>query len=228
MSNFHSSAPVILKGVRLQWLNIYSVDQESNKFKVVALMKPTDESVNVAKTAMLEAAKGLWKENALNVVKSMGTNNKAVRDGNDKMDDAGNIKEQFKDMLYISASNKADRRPQIVAQKKHNGKFVHITEDGRALVDGIEVTAEELGYQVTTPYRGSYANIKVEFCAGKSFKTKDNKTGKEEVVPNQVFARILAVQFVKDGEAFGGGSTSAEGFDDEEVTAVTGGADELF
>lgn len=224
MSNFFSSAPVILKDVRIQWMNLFQPDDESGKFKLVALMDPKSDAVGVAKKAMIDAAKGLWKDNAENMIRSMAANNKAVRNGDDKMDDAGNVKEQFKGMLYFSASAKKDKKPKVVTQRKHKGEFVDITESGRGLVNGQDVT-DELGYPVTVPYRGCRVNAKVEFCAGKTFKT--NKDGKEEVVPNQVFARILAVQFLRDDEAFGSGNASAEGFDDEDVPAGSS-AEELF
>lgn len=37
-------------------------------------------------------------------------------------------------------------------------------------------------------------------------------------MPNQVYAKLIAVQFLRDGEAFGAGPTSAEGFGEEEVS----------
>ena len=99
---------------------------------------------------------------------------------------------------------------------------MQITESGRGLVDGMDVT-DQLGYEVKVPYRGCYVNAKVEFVAGKSFKGSDG-----QIIPNQVFARIIAIQFVKDGEAFGSGPTSAEGFDEEEVETAGEGASDLF
>lgn len=226
MSNFASSKPVILKGLRAAWLDIFKPGEGMNggapKFKFTGLIEPDSEALKLAKAAMLEAATALWGANAVNMIRSMAANSKAIRDGNDKMADDGTVRPEYKDMFFISASNKADKKPQIVTQKKHNGQFVQITEAGRGLVNGMDVT-DELGYEVKVPYRGCYVNAKVEFVAGKSFKGNDG-----QIIPNQVFARIIAVQFVKDGEAFGSGPTTAEGFDDEEVTAVTGGADELF
>lgn len=226
MSNFASSKPVILKGLRAAWLDIFKPGEGMNggapKYKFSGLMAPDSDAAKVAKAAMLEAATALWGANAANVVKSMAANSKALRNGNDKLNDDGTVREEYKDMLYISASNKAAQKPQVVAQKKHNGKFVTITEAGRGTVDGLDVT-DELGYPITVPYRGCYVNAKVVFVAGKSFKGSDG-----QIIPNQVFARIEAIQFVGDGEAFGAGPTSAEGFDDEEVAAGVGGAEELF
>ena len=217
MSNFASSKSVILKGVRLQWGDIFTAKSgELNgkktepKFKVVALFDPKSEAATVAKAGLLEAAVALWGEaNARNVVQNISSNSKALRNGNSKIDDQGNVRDEFKDMLFISASNKT--KPQIVGPKKHGGKFVTITEDGRGLVDGLDVTSD-LGWPITVPYRGCYVNLKVQFVAGKSFKAQSG-----EMIPNQVYAKLEAVQFVRDGEAFGSGPTSAEGFEDEEV-----------
>lgn len=217
MSNFASSKPVILKGLRAAWLDIFKPGEGMNggapKYKFTGLMAPDSEAAKLAKQAMLDAASQLWGANAANMLRSMAANSKALRNGNDKMADDGTVRPEYEGQLFVSASSKASQKPQVVAQKKFNGKFVQITEEGRGLVDGMDVTSE-LGYPITVPYRGCYVNAKVEFVAGKSFKGSDG-----QIIPNQVFARIHAIQFVSDGDPFGSGPTSAEGFDDEEVVA---------
>lgn len=217
MSNFASSNSVILKNVRAQWLDIFQPSSgEINgkpttpKYKTVCLIEPDSEAATAAKTGMLAAAKALWGDaNAVNVVKNISANSKALRDGNGKIDDQGSVRDEFKDMLFISASNK--QKPQVIAPRKHNGNFVTITEAGRGTVNGLDVT-DELGYELKAPYRGCYVNLKVTFVAGKAFKAQSG-----EMIPNQVYAKLEAIQFLKDGQAFGSGPTSAEGFDDEEV-----------
>lgn len=226
-SKFASSKPVILKNVRLQWGDLFqAASGEINgkktepKFKAIALFDKDSEATAVARAALLAAATELWGANAKNVVTNISANSKAVRDGNSKIDDNGNVREEFKDMLFISCSNK--QRPQVVAPKMHNGKFVTITEEGRGLVDGIDVT-DQLGYVIKAPYRGCYVNLKVQFVAGKAFQASSG-----EMIPNQVYAKLEAVQFLRDGEAFGAGPTSAEGFGDEEVDMAVVDANELF
>lgn len=226
-SNFAYGKSVILKGVRLYWGDLFTAasgeikgKKTTPKFKAQGLFTPDSETASVAKAALLAVATELWGANAATVVANISGNSKAVRNGNAKIDDAGNVKPEFKDMLFVSASNKA--RPQVVAPKMHNGKFVTITEDGRGMVDGIDVT-DQLGYVLKAPYRGCIVNMKVRFVAGKQFKGDDG-----ELVPNQVFARLEAVQFVKDGEAFGASPTSAEGFGEEEVSQETVDANALF
>jgi hypothetical protein len=224
MSNFASSNSVILLGVRATWLDIFKPGEGMNggaaKFKVSALIEPDSENSSVAKAAMLDAAKKLWGDNAVGVIKSMAANNKALRNGNDKLNDDGSVRLEYAAMLYISASNKM--KPQVVGPKKHNGQFVTITEAARGTVQGLDVT-EQLGWEVKAPYRGCYINLKVQFVAGKSF-----KGGNGEIIPNQVYAKVEAVQFVRDGEAFGAGPTSAEGFGEEEVAEGAAGGNDLF
>lgn len=226
MADFANSDSVILKRVRLDYFDIFTKGEPQDekdkanpdkwKYKARAIFAPDSEAAAVAKTAMVEAAKKLWGDNATNMIRAMAKNSKALRDGNDNLTGSGDKKPEYVDMLYIATSNKM--KPQVVAQKKHNGKFVQITPEGRGTVDGLDVT-DELGYPITVPYRGCYINLKVTFTAGKANSAKN--------LPNQVFAKLEAVQFVADGEAFGAGPTSAEGFDDEEV-AEGSSAEELF
>ncbi|WP_313330713.1 ssDNA-binding protein [Comamonas sp.] len=226
-SNFASSKPVILKNVRLQWGDLFTAASgEVNgkattpKFKAVALFERDSEAAATAKAALLEAATALWGANAVSVVQNISSNSKAVRDGNSKLLDDGSVNPQFKDLLFISASNTS--KPQVVAPKTHDGKFVTLTEEGRGFVNGLDVT-DSVGYVLKAPYRGCYVNLKVQFVAGKAF-----KAGSGEMIPNQVYAKLEAVQFLRDGEAFGAGPTSAEGFGDEEVSMETVEAGELF
>ena len=226
MSNFASSKPVILKGLRAAWLDIFKPGEGMNggapKFKFVGLMEPNSEAATLAKNAMLEAARGLWGANAENMLRSMAANSKALRNGDDKMADDGTVRPEYAGMFFVSASNKANQKPQVVGPKMYNGKFVTLTEDGRGFVDGIDVT-NDVGYELKAPYRGCYVNAKVTFVAGKSFKGSDG-----QIIPNQVFARIEAIQFARDGEAFGAGPTSAEGFGEEEVESAASGGNDLF
>lgn len=226
-SNFASSKPVILKNVRLQWADIFTPSSgeiqgkaTEPKYKVIALFAKDSEAMAVGRQALLDAATALWGPNATNVVAQISANSKAIRDGNSKLNDDGSVRDEFKDMFFISASNKM--KPQVVAPKYFNGKFVTITEAGRGLVDGLDVT-DQLGYVLKAPYRGCYVNLKVQFVAGKAFKASSG-----ELIPNQVYAKLEAVQFVRDGEPFGSGPTSAEGFGEEEVDEATADASALF
>ena len=225
MSNFANSKSVVLKNVRLDFFDLFKPgapmsekdkgDLKKWKYKVKAIIEKDSEAATAAKTAMGEAARALWGDNAKNVVPMITANSKALRDGNANMDTNGAIRPEYADKLFISASNVS--KPQVVGPQKVNGKFVTICEDGTAQIDGMTVQAP---YKITVPYRGCYVNLKVTMTAGKSFKTASGET-----LPNQIFAKLEAVQFLRDGDAFGAGPTSAEGFDDEEVEAVSGSDD---
>lgn len=224
-SNFAYGKSVFLQDVRLQWGDLYRPGDAMEeggtpKFKVVGLFARDSSAASVAKQAMLEVAGELWGGNAQQVLVNITANSKAVRDGNAKIDDAGNVKPEFKDMLFVSAGNKS--KPQIVAPRKHNGQFVFITEEGRGMAGGVDVT-DQLGYNLVVPYRGCRVNLKVQFVAGKAFLNAQKKQ-----VPNQVFCRLEAVQFLRDDTAFGAGPTSAEGFGDEEVSQEMVDANTLF
>lgn len=218
--NFVYGDEVILKNVRLQWADIYRPgdameEGRDGKYKVIALMEPDSEAVKTGKQAMIAVAKKLWPNNAIEVVKNMTANSKAIRNGNAKINDDGDVKPEFKNMMFISAGNKV--KPRIVGpgRVERAGKkvFVDINEDGTCSING--KVQDEPPYKITKPYRGCYVNLKVKFVAGKAFKGNDGKQ-----IPNQVFAQLIAVQFVKDGIAFGPGENSADGFEDEDVESV--------
>ena len=226
MSNFANSKSVVLKHVRLDFFDIFKpgapmaekdkADPKKWKYKVKAIIEKGSEAETAAKAAMVEAARALWGDNAKNVVPNITANSKALRDGNANIDTNGAIRPEYAGKLFISASNAS--KPQVVGPQKVNGKFVTIMEDGTCQIDGMQVQAP---YKITVPYRGCYVNLKVQMVAGKSFKTASGET-----LPNQIYAKFEALQFVGDGEAFGAGPTSAEGFDDEAVPAAAG--DDMF
>ena len=226
-SNFASSPAVVLRNVRLQWGDLFTAasgeiagKKTDPKFKAIGLFEKESEAMAVGRKALLDAAVALWGPNAANVVAQISANSKAIRDGNSKLNDDGSTRPEFKDMFFVSASNK--QRPQVIAPKLLDGKYVTITEAGRGMVNGIDVT-DQLGYAIKVPYRGCYVNLKVQFVAGKAFKASSG-----EMIPNQVYAKLEAVQFLRDGEAFGAGPTSAEGFGDEAVDDATVDASALF
>lgn len=225
-SNFVYGDEVILKNVRAQWLDIYRPgdameEGREPKYKVIALIEPESQTLKDGKQAMLTVAKKLWPNNAIEVVKNMTANSKAIRNGNAKINDEGDVRPEFKNMMFISASNKV--KPRIVgpARVERGGKkvFVDINEDGTCSING--KVQDEAPYKITKPYRGCYVNLKVKFVAGKAFKGNDGK-----MIPNQVFCQLIAVQFVKDGIAFGPGENSADGFEDEDVEAVDTSGDD--
>jgi len=235
MPEFKSSKEVILKGLTLDWNDLFvpqaGQDGGAPKFKIIGLFEKDSDAYKVGLAAMREAATLMWGANANDMLKNMAANSKAIRNGNSKRDDDGAVRPEYENMFFISASNKG--KPKVVGPTRVGrtgpGKykvgapgeqfFVEIQEDGRCMVNGEFVDPP---YKITVPYRGCKANAKVQFISGKSFKGKD-----EKIVPNQVYAKLIAVQFVGDGVPFGPGATSAEGFDDEDMpTGSNSGMDD--
>lgn len=72
----------------------------------------------------------------------------------------------------------------------------------------------------TAPYSGSYVNVKVEFWG----QAADGDRG----IPNRINATILAVQFARHGESFGGGArVNVDDDFDEEDGDFDDGEDDL-
>lgn len=229
MANFENSDELILKDVRLDYFDAWTPGEPQSaadkanpkkwKYKAKVIFAPDSPAATAAKNGLMQAATKLWGANAANMLRSLPTNSKAVRKGDDYLAADGSVRPNYAGMLFASASNV--QKPAVVGQAKHNGKFVHISADGLAYVDGAIVAP---AYKITAPYRGCYVNLKLQFIAGKADPARD--------MPNQVYAKLIAIQFVRDGEAFGNAPTSAEGFDDEAVESngagIDGSEDGLF
>lgn len=221
-SNFAASKAVFLKRVRLDFNDLWQPGEPMSpadkankakwKYKAVVIIDRDSPAAKAAKEGLIEAAAALWGDNAVQMLKSIPKNSKALRNGDEYLDDKGNLRPNYAGKLYLSASNK--EKPQVIAPAKHNGMFVNIGEDGNAYVEGRLLSPPP--YKIIKPYRGCWVNLKVVFVAGKADPSKN--------LPNQVYAKLEGVQFVEDGEAFGPGPTSAEGFEDEEVASGSGGS----
>ncbi len=205
MSNFANSKSVVLKNVRLDFFDL---------FKPGAPMAEKDKADPKKWKFKVKAIIEKDSEAATTAKAAMGEAARALWG-----DNAKNVVPMItEDKLFISASNVS--KPQVVGPQKVNGRFVTILEDGTAQIEGVTVQAP---YKITPPYRGCYVNLKVTMTAGKSFKTASGET-----LPNQIFAKLEAVQFLRDGEAFGAGPTSAEGFDDEDVETTASDDSDMF
>lgn len=180
-----------LKSVRLSFPDIWRPGKPQNegdtpKYGGQFIIEPGSENEKIAKEAMMAAATEAFGVNWAAIVKAMEKSKKCLRIGNDNLDKEGNIRDGYIDKIYIVARNKA--KPAIVAAKAKNadGSWNYLTEaDGK-------------------PYGGCFVNAKINI---KAMKAKDK-------IPNQIYATLEAIQFVRDGDAFGAGPGTAEGFDD--------------
>lgn len=192
-----------LKAVRLSFPDLWKPGKpmqegDTPKYGGQFIIEPGSDNEKIAKEALAAAAQEAFGANWVAIVKAMEKSKKCLRIGNDNLDKDGNVRDGYADKMYIVARNKA--KPAIVAAKAKNadGSWNYLTEaDGK-------------------PYGGCYVNVKINV---KAMKAKDK-------IPNQIYATLEAVQFVRDGEAFGAGPGTPEGFDDVEGAEAEGS--ELF
>lgn len=191
-------AIVQLKNVRLSFPDLFKPGKPMNegdtpKYGGQFIIDLGSEAEAAAKAAMMSTAQETFGANWQAIVKAMEKTKKCLRNGNDNLDKEGNVRQGYADKMYIVARNKA--KPALVHRKNPDGTFQHLTEaDGR-------------------PYGGCIVNVKIDVKAMKA----------KEKIPNQIYACLMAVQFVRDGEAFGAAPGTAEGFDDVEGEAVIAG-----
>ncbi len=183
-------AIVILKNVRISFPDLFKAGKPMNegdtaKFGCQSIIDIGSDAEKAAKAAMAAVAQETFGANWQTIVKAMEKSKKCLRNGDDNLDKEGNIRDGYAGKMYLVARNKA--KPALVGRKNADGSFQTLVEaDGK-------------------PYGGCYANVKVDI---KAMKAKDK-------IPNQIYASLLAVQFVRDGDAFGAAPGTPDGFDDE-------------
>ena len=190
-------ATVQLKDVRLSFPDLWKPGKPLNptdtpKFGGQFIIEPGSENEKIIKAAMVAEAQGMFGPNWQAIVSAMEKSKKCFRRGDDNLDNSGAIRLGYEGKMYIVARNKS--KPAIVGAKAKNadGSWNYLTEaDGK-------------------PYGGCYVNAKLNIKAMKA----------KEQIPNQIYATLEAVQFVRDGESFGSGPGNAEGFDDIEGSAA--------
>lgn len=183
---------IILKDVRLSYPDLWKPGRppqdkpnEAGKYGCQGIMAPDSEAFKLAQATFVKVAQEKFGPNWQAIVGAMEKSKKCIRKGNENLDQSGNIRNGYADMMYIVAKNKA--RVPIVDAKKQHGQFVTLTEqDGK-------------------PYGGCRVNLKVDIYAMKGVGT----------VPAGVHCTLKAVQFLADGESFGAGPGTTEGFEDE-------------
>lgn len=185
-------AVVILKNVRLSYPDLWKPGKPMNegdtpKYGAQFIFDKDSEAAAAAKAALTQAAQETFGANWQAIVGAMEKSKKCVRNGNDNLTKDGAIRDGYADKLYLVARNKV--KPLVIGPRRGpDGQFPVLTEEGGK------------------PYGGCYVNVKVDI---KAMKAKDR-------IPNQIYATLLTVQFVSDGEAFGAAPGTAEGFDDVE------------
>lgn len=194
----------ILKNVRLSFPDLWKAGKPMNegdtpKYGGQFIFDEGSEADTAAKAAFITSAKETFGANWEAIVKSMEKSKKCIRTGDDNLTKEGTIRDGYAGKKYVVARNKT--KPLIIGGRKDaSGNFPVLTEESGK------------------PYGGCYVNVKVDIKAMKA----------KEKIPNQVYATLLTVQFVGDGEAFGAAPGTAEGFDEVEGAADESSADGLF
>ena len=191
-------AVAILKNCRLSYPDLWKPGKPMNegdtpKYGGQFIFDADSEAGKLAQETLIAASKEVFGENWKAILGAMEKTKKCVRKGDDNLTKEGAVRDGYAGKLYLVARNKA--KPLIIGPRKDSstGQFPVLTEEGGK------------------PYGGCYVNVKVDI---KAMKAKDR-------IPNQVYATLLTVQFVSDGEAFGVAPGTAEGFDE-----VEGGSDD--
>ena len=177
---------VMLKNVRLSYPSLFKpsgYQGSEPKYSATFLMEDGSEQHKALKAAILSVAEEQFADKAKAVLKKQDDNSmrRLLKHGNDNVDDEGEVRDGYADMVTIKASNKTAVR--VIGRGKQD-----LTE-----ADGI-------------PYAGCYVNAQIDLWA------QDNAYGK------RINCTLRGVQFVRDGEAFGGGRpAAADEFDELEV-----------
>ena len=203
-----ASQEVFLKEVRLANGYLFKPYNKANsrgelKYRGTFLFPPGSEQDKLCQQAIMKVAAEEFGENWAKIVAAMESSKKCLRQGDTAIDNAGNVREGFAGMKYVSSANKD--KPLVIGPRKNaQGKFDPLDPSGGK------------------PYNGCIVTAKIEITAMKAF----------EDAPNNIYAKLLTVQYVRDSERFKGGASapSADGFDEvegaEEVATV--GSDDPF
>lgn len=166
------------------------------KFGGQFIMAPESKACKDVTAAFMAEAQKVFGPNFQNIIAGFGKGQKCLRNGNTKLTKEGKIANGYEGMMFISAKNKL--KPLVISNRFYNGKPIHLDENGKPYVDGQLI---DPGFPTPAPYSGCYVNAKIEIYALNKGTTQG------------VYANLLAVQFCKDGEAFGGGmAPTADGF----------------
>lgn len=181
---------VILKDVRLSYPDLWKPGKPMNptdtpKYGGQFLFAPDSDAASVARSALMQVAQEMFGANWQAIVGAMEKSKKCVRKGDENLTKEGALRDGYAGNLYLVARNKV--QPLIIGSRKGpDGQFPVLTEAGGK------------------PYGGCFVNVKVDIKAMKAF----------EQVPNQIYATLMTVQFLRDGDAFGAAPGTAEGFDE--------------
>lgn len=207
---------IVLKDVRLAFPDIWKPGDalpgstSGPKFGAQLIFAPDSEAAKIAQAALLSAATEKWGQQAQAVLQELGKDKKFLRRGDSNLAKDGTVRQGFAGMLYAAAKNKV--QPAIIARNFVNGQPVFLTEHGQGMQNNRVIE----GQSFKVPYGGCYVNATIDVYP-------HDKVGQGK----GVFASLIGLQFLRDGDAFAGGGASASEFEDlgdDGAEAVVGSA----
>lgn len=205
-----STKIITLPNVRLYWSDLFTKAKDTQdkatgrtilgKYGCTVIIDPASPAGAAVQAAVNEVAFAEFGKNFAVILGAMDAKKQCLRDGDKYLDAEGEVRPDFAGQKYLAAKN--DVKPVVIAYAFHNGKPVVLSADGGTFQDGVPVAVP---FEAKAPYRGCFVNVKVSI---------DAFTSKNAEVGRMVAAKILAVQFAKDGDAFGSAPPTADGFAD--------------
>lgn len=145
------------------------------------------------RAAVIAVAKEKWPDGWENIIKSLEKNKKCLRLGDHNLDAKGQQREEYKGKMFVRATNK--EAVMLIGPKAK----IQVKQVDGSMKEEWNILPPESG----KPYGGCVVNLKIDVYAMNTY-------------GNAINATLLAVQFVRDGKAFGAGAPSADGFEDVE------------
>lgn len=158
---------VVLPRVRLVYPHLFTPQESMEEGKdprygANFIIDPASPAVTEIKQAMLTVANELWKGNGLAVLNALEGRQKCLRNGNSNIDSDGAIRNGFKDMMYVVASNLA--RPTVIDRNR-----APLAEADNKIYGGCWVNAIVDVYALDNPgkrIKGVFAELRgVQFVA---------------------------------------------------------------
>ena len=175
------------------------------KYGCHIIFEPTSEAATKVKAAITSQVTAKWGAQGMSFLGAMESSKKCLRNGNLNIDKSGVVRLGYQGMMFVVSRNK--NKPMVIADKFNDGRPVHLHEDGSAWQQNRQTGAWEpcaVPWKVTVPYGGCYVNAQIEIYA------MDGQPPQGK----SVNASLLAIQFLRDGTAFGGSRADESDFSD--------------
>lgn len=203
-----------------------------DKFELTPILKRGGENEAKVRAAITSVASEKWGTDKVDVYnddgektgqlpaweaeyKSFADDQKGLRNGNLKRNDAGDIYPGFEGAVYVVARN--TNRPGVFSRQAET--LVKVGSEIKKLGKDAGGKDEVQDFDGTAPYAGGYGNVEIDIWALA-------KKG----VKKRVCVDLLGVQHTRDGDAFGSGAapSKASSFANLSAADETGASGSAF